>query len=109
MQFYELIVIERGSGRTLSRLPPAEQSWGTFSRGELIRLDGGCFPIDQVVNAFTSRNSATVCSTVLLLGPILPESALGVTMPEAAVPPEPTPHDSTPSLPDSKRRRWWRR
>ncbi len=48
---------------------------GTFSRGELIRHDGGCFPIDQVVNAFTSRDSAMVCTTVLLLGPILPESA----------------------------------
>lgn len=109
MQFYELIVIERGSGRILMRLPPAEQSWGTFSRGELIRLDGGCFPIDQVVNTFTSRDASTVCTTVLLLGPILPESALGVAIPEAAALPEPPPPERTPSPSDSGGRRWWRR
>lgn len=109
MQFYELVLIDRGSGRILSRLPPAEQSWGTFSRGELIRFDGGNYPVDQVVNAFTNRDTATVCSTILLLGPILPETALGLAIPEAAAPPKPTPSDPIPTPPDPKRRRWWRR
>lgn len=105
MQFFELIVIDRGGHRTLSRLPAARQSWGTFSRGELFRFDGRYHPIDQIVTEFTSRDNVTLCSTILLVGPMLPETALNdVSIPATATLPE-----DHPPAQERGRRNWWGR
>lgn len=105
VQFFELIVTERGGQRTLMRLPAARQAWGTFSRGELFRCEGRYYPIDQVINEFTSRQSAMLCSTILLVGPMLPESTLSdLAIPAAAALPE-----DGPAARDRGRRSWWGR
>ncbi|MDP4025849.1 hypothetical protein Q8W71_24770 [Methylobacterium sp. NEAU 140] len=113
MQVFELIVIERASQRTLLRLPPAERPWGTFSRGELFRFEGRYFPIDQVISQFASRGTATLCSTILLVGSMLPESALGdVVIPEPSPLPEALPDSLSKTdapVQDRGRRSWWSR
>lgn len=105
VQFFELIVIEKSSRRILTHLPVARQAWGTFTRGELFRFENRYFPIDQLINEYTTRDNATLCRTILLVGPVLPETALSdVTIPDAA----PFPENDPPGH-ARERRGWWPR